>query len=289
MNHESYEELLALDALEAGDARQQSALREHLVDCADCRAELKELREVAAVLAYAVTPVTPPARLRQLILKGISATPVLAPATRAEARAGVNVGAGSAAATARDSSALPPRPAPPRWPARNSWRLLAVAASLVAVVAASSSLILWRRAKDASAELAQMSDRLVAAQADAGRERGYRDMFVSGATRVTTLRGTKSSPRARAVVIFDGATNRALLVAGGLPKPPAGKAYQLWFFVAGRPLPGGTFAPDEGGAAELLDHAPDAARDAAAFAVTLEPAGGVSAPTGDLYLETSTS
>lgn len=74
MNHESYEELLALDALGADDGQQQSALREHIVGCTACRAELNKLREVAAVLAYAVMPVTPPARLRPLILKSISAT-----------------------------------------------------------------------------------------------------------------------------------------------------------------------------------------------------------------------
>jgi anti-sigma-K factor RskA len=75
-----------------------------------------------------------------------------------------------------------------------------------------------------------------------------------------------------------------VLLADNLPPAPAGKAYQLWFIVGDKPQPGTVFTPDATGHAEVRDQAPAAGRNATVFAVTLEPSGGVSAPTGDKYL-----
>ena len=47
---------------------------------------------------------------------------------------------------------------------------------------------------------------------------------------------------------------------------------------------GKTFAPDNRGHGQIHDQVPEAARNSAIFAITLESAGGVSAPTGAIYL-----
>jgi anti-sigma-K factor RskA len=49
-------------------------------------------------------------------------------------------------------------------------------------------------------------------------------------------------------------------------------------------LPGKSFNPDTSGRSTTIDQVPEAARNRAVFAVTLEPAGGVSTPTGSIYL-----
>ena len=79
-------------------------------------------------------------------------------------------------------------------------------------------------------------------------------------------------------------SGRAILMAKGLPAPPAGKAYQLWFIAGGKPLPGKVFTTDASGAGTLTDNVPSAAMNSPIFAITLEPAGGVPAPTGAIYL-----
>jgi anti-sigma-K factor RskA len=79
-----------------------------------------------------------------------------------------------------------------------------------------------------------------------------------------------------------------MLLTYGLPPSPAGKEYQLWFIVGNNPpIPSGTFAPDNAGRGAMRAEVPEQAMDSAVFAVTLEPAGGVTAPTGAIYLRSS--
>lgn len=103
------------------------------------------------------------------------------------------------------------------------------------------------------------------------------------ASRIALLSGTREATGATAKLTYDN-SGRALLVTNGLPRAPEGKEYQLWFIVGGKPLPGKTFNPDNHGHSMTEDQVPEVARNSAVFAVTLEPAGGVSAPTGSIYL-----
>jgi anti-sigma-K factor RskA len=74
-------------------------------------------------------------------------------------------------------------------------------------------------------------------------------------------------------------------VASGLPAVPAGKTYQLWVVVAGgKPVSAGVFPVDPRGEAALRVGPMPAAEPAEIFAVTLEPAGGLPAPSGPMYL-----
>jgi anti-sigma-K factor RskA len=102
-------------------------------------------------------------------------------------------------------------------------------------------------------------------------------------SRVIELSGTNEASSASAKLAYDP-TGRAILIASGLPRVPEGKEYQLWYIVDNKPLPGKTFAPDPSGNGTLEDEVPEAARRSAIFAITLEPAGGVRAPTGAIYL-----
>ena len=102
-------------------------------------------------------------------------------------------------------------------------------------------------------------------------------------TRIVELAGTPVATGATAKLTYD-ITGRALLVTNGLPRAPEGKEYQLWFIVGDKPLPGKPFNPDNTGRSVTSDEVPEAARNSAVFAVTLEPAGGVQSPTGAIYL-----
>jgi anti-sigma-K factor RskA len=103
------------------------------------------------------------------------------------------------------------------------------------------------------------------------------------ASRFAQLSGTREATGANAKLAYDN-NGRALLITNGLPRAPEGKAYQLWFIVGDKPLPGRTFNTDEHGHSMTTDQVPEAARNSAVFAVTLEPAGGVTSPTGAIYL-----
>ena len=65
---------------------------------------------------------------------------------------------------------------------------------------------------------------------------------------------------------------------------PGDKAYQLWFVTTTGPVSASVFTPDNQGSAEIVAGINPAMAQPTAMAVTLEPAGGVPAPTGSMYL-----
>jgi anti-sigma-K factor RskA len=115
------------------------------------------------------------------------------------------------------------------------------------------------------------------------QQREAMEIVTAPGARMAELAGTKEMPGAHGMVAFDK-NGRAILMAKGLPRPPAGKAYQLWFIAGGKPMPGKVFMTDESGMGSLTDYMPKEAMESAVFAITLEPSGGVPAPTGAIYL-----
>ena len=75
-----------------------------------------------------------------------------------------------------------------------------------------------------------------------------------------------------------------MFYASKLPAPPAGKDYQLWVIAGSTPKSAGVFpVDDKGGAVHVLPEVPDPT-GVNAFAVTLEPAGGLPQPSGPMVL-----
>lgn len=114
-------------------------------------------------------------------------------------------------------------------------------------------------------------------------ENEFYKLLTAPGSRVAELSGTTEASAAEAKLAYDK-NGRAFLIVNGLPRAPEGKEYQLWYIVDNKPLPGKTFAPDNSGNGKLEDQVPEAARQSAVFAITLEPAGGVRTPTGAIYL-----
>ncbi|NEA43636.1 anti-sigma factor, partial [Streptomyces sp. SID11385] len=78
----------------------------------------------------------------------------------------------------------------------------------------------------------------------------------------------------RATVVVSRARDGAVFAATGLPTPPAGKVYQLWYDVNGTMRPAGLLPTSSG--TVLMHGSP---RTATAMGVTVEPEGGSRAPT----------
>ena len=115
------------------------------------------------------------------------------------------------------------------------------------------------------------------------RNNEFVQLLTSPGSRVAELRGTREAEGATAKLAYDY-SGRAVLITAGLPRAPQGKEYQLWYIVDNKPLPGKTFTPDNSGQGSSRESVPDIARKSGIVAITLEPAGGVSSPTGAIYL-----
>jgi anti-sigma-K factor RskA len=90
-----------------------------------------------------------------------------------------------------------------------------------------------------------------------------------------------SAQGARATLLVDGSGD-AVLVVRKLPRPPAGKAYEVWVITGGKAIPAGWI---RGSLTALTRPVPRGA----AVAVSVEPVAGSRQPTGPLLLRAETA
>jgi anti-sigma-K factor RskA len=245
MVHDDYKEMIPARALSALDAAEERALNEHLENCSECRKELEDWQATAAALALAPDPAEPSPQVRERILSEV-----------------------------RKDRTSSPEVLPFRSPSRNVWSSFGSLGAIAAVVLVTALIVgvivLWRQNREAQERLARANE--------------FVELVNTPGARVRELRGIEFAQGATAKLAYDR-SGHALLMASKLPPVPQGKAYQLWFIVGNKPpVPGKTFVPDSTGSAVLKDEMPGEAVDANVFAITVEPAGGVSAPTGPIYL-----
>lgn len=255
-HNETYEELAALQALGALEGEDARAFEAHLSEgCARCERVLSDLRVASCALAAAALPVAPRPGLRGEIVASLEKrAPRLAPPIRR-----------------------------PSAPARLAW-LLAAAASLTLVFIGLDDARLRRERDEFAARNTDLASRLTFAQRDLARKDLRVRVLESEDVRILFLSGKDPQPQARAKVFWSEKAKRGVLLAGNLQRLASDKQYELWVFDRGKPVPAGVFDVDERGRA--LFESPDLSTIAAAqnFAVTVEPRGGVPAPTGPIVL-----
>ena len=270
MTHENYKELLAENALTALDAADARALTSHLESCAACRSEMSEWEDAAAMLALEAEPLEPSARVRERILASV----------RAEVS-----DRSSPDASPSEGNVLAFAPPP-----RNVWTSLgsfgSIAAAVVFVALILGLIVLWQKNRSMQSELARITAEMNQARAQADREHAMGELLTSPGAQMAKLAGTTVAPGAHAMLAYDK-NGHAMLMVKGMPSAPAGMAYQLWYIKDNKKMPGKVFTPDAAGNGTLEDQIPVVARDAAVFAITLEPMGGVQVPTGSIYLLSS--
>ena len=99
------------------------------------------------------------------------------------------------------------------------------------------------------------------------------------ATEIVPLRGARGTGR----VVWNAVQGGQLIVANLSPAPP-GASYELWLVTAGASQSIGRVVTDGAGHGTLAIPPPTNRRPIEGFAVTLEQAGGATAPTGPTVL-----
>jgi len=255
MNHDAWLELADVYALGALEGEELTQFEAHLATgCALCPARLRETREALTALPTSLPPVPPPPALRARVLERVDAErpPAAAHAPLRPSR--------------RPSRAI-------RWA---GWGGLAAAALLLVVVNA--------ELRTTRHELGVLHDRVATLQAELSRREETLRFLSDPNVRYVSLGGLKPSPDASAWLLWNPGTLEGLLLARGLPVAPPGKAYELWALAGSQPVPAGVFGVDDRGRALFRVPPVPAGHTFDAFAVTLEPAGGVPQPTGPMHL-----
>lgn len=275
MNQEQIQELAAGYSLGALDDADRVAFEE-LLQQGDATAlqAAAEMQEVASLLALTAGAITPPARTKAAILSRIAAED--------PGRASAGVETPRQAARPGLLESLQARLA--------RWRYTAIGVGFAALVLLSSSAAyIWTLRQEVSSLNRQLEIgyQLIENLRDevAQKEHILKAMNAPQA-RVIALSAPANAPapQASGKVIFDPAAQKAIFLASHLQKPPADRDYQIWMFRGKQPVDAGLLKIDqEGNFFAEFSTIPESSQ-LAAFALTLEPKGGVPQPTGALYL-----
>lgn len=269
--HDHLRDDLGLYMLGALPPDEQRTFEAHLATCDECQAEVRSLTAVVSALPYAAADVEPPRHLRDRVLRAATAAREPSHVVAFEAR---------------------PRPAEPRGPRASDlagW-LVAAASLVVAAGIGMYSMTLQGRLDrvqaqlgDAVARLQQTQQDLQAANTATSSARASLALLTAPDALDLRLNGQPPAPAARGRA-FVSRSRGLLFAATNLPALPPGRTYQLWFLTAGAPVSAGLLRPDEQGSVTArFDVAADVPAPAG-MALSLEPEGGVTAPTGALYL-----
>jgi anti-sigma-K factor RskA len=126
-------------------------------------------------------------------------------------------------------------------------------------------------------------------RAGLARQRMVIEVLAAPGVRVSYLQQVKQGAQTRGHIVWNEHKKTWLFYAFGMPTPPAGKAYQVWFITEkGGPVSAGLFMPDQSGTGWVMATSPaQRLGSVSAAAVSLEAAGGLPTLSGDIYLRGS--
>ena len=265
--HDEVREHAGLYVLGALTGSERRAFEAHLATCVECATEVRSLSSVAGALAQLVPQREPSPALRARVLASLGLLP-----------------ASTAAPVRLEPSTTYGRPSFAPW--------LAAAASVVLAVAlAAYAAVLRNRVGDLEVRLRQTtlradaSERQIAdAQRTAAAAQGQVAVLAAPDLVRIDLAGQPAAPQASARA-FWSRSRGLVFTASNLPAPSPGRIYQLWVLTAQpAPISAGLLAPDPDGRVTAVFDTPSDLPKPTAMALTIEPQGGVPAPTGDKYL-----
>lgn len=245
-----------LYALGALDGEEKQALEAHVRACDACAQQLEAARQRVALLSLAAPPVAPRPAVKEALMRQVRADKAqrfAAPARREPAR-------------------------------RFGW--LTPALAFATVVFAVLSGYLYTRNQTAAQRIEALEAQLSNAELNSreiAKSSAEADSILGapGTIRVA-LAAQPGTSAGRAAVLYN-ARMGMVVCAGQLAEAPADKSYQLWMVPAtGAPMSLGVMSSMDS-AKLMMAHVPPG-MEAKAFAITVEPRGGMPQPTGPKVL-----
>jgi anti-sigma-K factor RskA len=233
-------------------AEEAAPVHAHLAACDQPHTDIGRAAEAAGALALSVEPVSPPDDLRDRLMAAIATTP------QVPDELGV-------AATAEPSRVVPfERQERTTRPSRMVWIGLA-AAAVIALLLGGWNLSLQRQVSDADQQLALVRQAVAAAS--------------DPTSTVAPIAGTDAAPGVSGMVVIPASGTGYLLIQG-LPSLTDDQVYQAWYLAGGVPTSAGLMDPSGTGITVMAGLDPVEGTDT--IALTVEPAGGMPQPTGDV-------
>ena len=287
-DREQLRELASLHALGVLSAEERAELAKGMAADPELAAEVRQLEDTTGALGGVAAQVDPPARLRARVLAVAGIDADTAPAVPGAAP-GVGPGASTGPrSVARADVATPSRGGIPGAAGmagrRGGARCSRPGSGSGALQLRTTLDAMNARVERAEAEVVRIQRTLGEAQEQTKLLQAHNAVLFAPDMLRVDLAGQAVAPGSSARAFMSPHSGLAF-AANQLPALPADKVYQLWVIPQGRPpVSAGLLAPDPSGHASLFVRMPGDLPPAEVVAVTVEPAGGVPAPTGDMVL-----
>ncbi|WP_138430579.1 anti-sigma factor [Fodinibius saliphilus] len=171
-----------------------------------------------------------------------------------------------------------------------NWSAFAVAASFALIVVCLSlifySFNLSSTITEKEEVIAKKETTITELKSELQRKEEMLSILEAREIDLVMMAGLEVNPSGYGKIIWNAERQQALLQVSNLPTVPEDKDYQLWLIKDNKPVSAGVFAvKDEKDKFFKIEEMAEATEQSAnAFAVTMEPKGGVPQPTGDMYL-----
>jgi len=259
-DHPQHVEDFDLYALGALEGEERKSFEAHVAGCAECARRLAEARGRVSLLALAAKPLEPPGAVRDRLMKQV----------REE----------SDSAQARSSARAAERPAERSGGLFGRWTLAWVAAAAVLGVATG---LLWQENRKLNDQIAKTIKEATQAQQKVENSKKIIEILEAPDSMMVSL-ASLDATQASGKICYNARMGK-LACSTHLPVPPSDKSYQLWLVpMAGNPMNAGVFGANMSWTDDMWMADVKPGTLAKAFAVTLEPAGGMPQPTGPKVL-----
>lgn len=266
-NNEQFEELCAgyvLNALEPGERRQFEEMLQNASQ--EQKTLLQNMKTAAAQIAFTVEENQAPDVVKQRIMNQV----------KADQEEPVSGGSGLSPGDEETKGF--------------DWGTLAVAASF-ALLLVTLSLVFYsfnlnREISGKEDIIVEQQEQITELQNEIQQNEELLTILESREVDLVIMSGMEVNPNGYGKIIWDSESNRALLQVSNLPAVPSDKVYQLWIIRNNKPVSAGVFAVNNPGKDSFfkIEEIAFGEQQADAFAVTMEPKGGMPQPTGDMYL-----
>ncbi|HXW14309.1 MAG TPA: anti-sigma factor [Terriglobia bacterium] len=259
--HPQYDEDFELYELGVLDGKDRAEFKTHVAGCAECRPKIEAARSHVALFALAAPPSEPRPEVRERLLETFRA--------RRPQRL-----QGAPSVPARR------RPWTPVW----AWAGVCVILLAVAIWAAINNLRLSKRVAELELSHQQLVTSNLELDAKAARAQAVLDLLTGPQTIQVELSPATAHPVPHGKAFYNR-DKGLLFYTMSLHSLPTNHIYELWLIpTVGKPVDIGIFNTDTQGNGQLILTALPQGLTAKAFAVTIEPAGGVPAPSGPMVL-----
>ena len=163
------------------------------------------------------------------------------------------------------------------------WKLVAAVLIVLLIGSIALNIFTYNRYNEADQNLYATRKSLNDLQDQNKQMEAGLNVFQSKYSVPVSLKGLQASPNAAAKIFYMQNTGEVYIDPSNLPEAPAGKQYQLWAIVNGKPVDGGMILTSKKGDKYTIQKMKTFGK-VEAFAVTLEAEKGNATPKGPMYV-----